>query len=433
MRGDQRWRGVERETLGRATQVRGPAANVEGGQDMPAELQSNSVTPASAQGSTAENNIAGRPIFIHACWRTGSTYIWSKFRAQDDFCAYLEPLHDAFIKTNVKVFEDQFDQKINRVLRHPELARHYFCEYPFRPEGGVEKFEEHFPYERYCLSEKDSDPALHAYIAHLILLARQKGQRPVLQFNRGLLRSRWLTRHFQPVNILLLRNPCDIWASFCSFSNPYFRAVLSCILGQNGSHPLFAPLWEIGDVPSFCRPDFEEDYSFYQRFAEQAGECLRLPFYYFYALTSLYNLAACDVVIDINAITQSEAARRNVTQQLDALGIRISLDDCKIPTTANASDDQAAGDTIQREVIPLLREHLGRELAVPPAVAKRVSAWLSEPSLALLEPFVAQPSETADAAHEMSACRAATSGAWNAQKVHSRKSGIDESAPARAR
>lgn len=319
-----------------------------------------------------------RPIFIHGYWRTGSTYIWAKFREQENCYSYCEPLHDYFTKVRKEDLARTFSANAIRELRHPSLKTFYFLEYPFLPQGGVEKFRKHFSYEHYCLDEDDSDVDLREYVSHLIALAVKKNKRPVLQFNRALLRSRWLKKQFSPVSILLLRSPIDTWKSICSFSHGYFKDVTSCIIGQNGIHKWFLPLREKFRIPRYLGSTFQDTRDYYHRFTQDNEQNLYFMFYYLYILTFLYNIADCDVVMDMNLLSQSSEMRDLVIQQMRAYDIDISLSDCTIPSYKEVSSEEQARKEIEHAVISLLKEHFMTELKLPGAIADTRTTCLSK-------------------------------------------------------
>ncbi len=332
-----------------------------------------------------------RPIFVHACWRTGSTYVWSKFREQPRYRCYLEPLHEAFIASPASRFEAEYQSRVTEKMRHPALRAHYFAEYPFRPAGGVEKFAAHFPYQRYCLAPGDEDPALEEYIGQLLHLAWGNGQIPLLQFNRGLLRSQWLRQKFNSIDVLLLRDPWETWHSYCSFPHRYFITVTACIAGQNRDSAWFQPLRELLDVPCFAGGDMQKDLDFYYEFTGQNEAHLPALFCYFYLLTALHNLRHADVVLDLDHIAASPEARDRAEKALLAHGIELSLADCRLPVKAGARHGWQ-NDAMQR-AWALLERSLREELLVSLDRFGEMAPFLSTTFQEITAEFV-EPSET---------------------------------------
>jgi SAM-dependent methyltransferase len=318
-----------------------------------------------------------RPIFIHAIWRTGSTYIWKKFREQSRYRSYFEPLNELLLKPQREI-ESLQPSSITVRNRHPHIDRFYYAEFPFMTRGGVEFFEKHLPYERYCLHESGADEPLKRYVNHLISLAQENGQVPVLQFNRSLLRVGWLNRNFAPLNILLLRQPMDIWQSYLSFDGLYFPTVVSLILGQNHyKHPL-REITEFQAVPFYVNDSFENEFEYYYQFTQRSLEALYPLFYSFYTLTCAYAARYADCIIDMNEVSANAQVRDALTQRLYDLGIEISLSDCKLPRyTALTPADQEwlAYESVGRK---LLRASVPPSLLLPPGKMKEHELLLGD-------------------------------------------------------
>lgn len=72
-----------------------------------------------------------QPIFIHALFRTGSTYMFEVFRRLgSQYMCFQEPLHEIALhaKTDTAILNDPQDTQKANVLRHPPLSRSYFSE-----------------------------------------------------------------------------------------------------------------------------------------------------------------------------------------------------------------------------------------------------------------------------------------------------------------
>ena len=121
------------------------------------------------------------PVFLQALWRTGSTYLWGKFRSRDEFRGYFEPLHEAlYCKTREKLKAD-YDHAVQK-YGHSFISHNYYDEFNIRASGGAEHFERRFTLERYAMSPQDEDPELKRYIGSLIDNAANEGQAAVMQF-----------------------------------------------------------------------------------------------------------------------------------------------------------------------------------------------------------------------------------------------------------
>jgi hypothetical protein len=271
------------------------------------------------------------PIFIQAMWRTGSTYFWKKFRAQPQYRAYYEPLHELLTKPRERVLSVA-DHRRASALRHPPIDRSYFAEFPFVSKAGVRFFEKPLSYERYCLQESDKDAALHRYISNLITHASRHKQRSVLQFNRGLFRSGWLARNFAPVNILILRKPANIWKSFLSFTDGSFVGVFCIVLGQNKAKwPLkFLPDWL--DLPCCIGPTIEDDYAAYGSIGSELTSRMYPAFFDFYLASTLHCARHADCILDVDELSANPAARVAAQRKLQKFGIQMDFSDCCVPS-----------------------------------------------------------------------------------------------------
>lgn len=278
-----------------------------------------------------------RPIFIQAMWRTGSTYIWKKFRDQPQYRTYYEPLYEVLARP-IQQVRSLESAVTTEYLRHPPLDRPYFDEYPFT-DCGVNFFEKPLSYERYCLAEYDPDDALYIYIRNLMEHAVLQGQFAVLQFNRGLLRAGWLTQHFEPINILILRRPLNIWKSFLSIPDPYFMRSLCTILGQNAAKPplCWLPRWL--DIPCRIHKTIDEDFEFYGPLAVLNAPVFYPAFFDFNLVSTLHCAQYTHCVLDLDEISANPSVRVAAENRLRELGIALSLEDCRLPACNSAPED----------------------------------------------------------------------------------------------
>lgn len=271
-------------------------------------------------------------LFIHALWRTGSTYLWNKYRAQVGRIAYFEPFHEALLDAREATLSDQFVET-NLRLRHPDLKAHYFAEFPFQPEGGVAHFRKELSYDRYILDEEEAAPETAAYLTHLLTHARSCGKIPIFQCNRTAFRTAWMRRRFGGRHLYILRDPIDQFASYLDLAgNPYFLAGTMLVAGKAQQHPLFQPLAEVVTLPRIDRPSVAEEMDLYHRIALQMPvlDVLTVHFY-LWLVGFLYNLKHADFVIDMNLTGESADHRKTVEAKLGGVGFPVSLRDCQLP------------------------------------------------------------------------------------------------------
>lgn len=181
------------------------------------------------------------PIVMQTLWRTRGTYFWSLFRKNPRICAFDEPLHEGLAnKTDQQWFFD-FKFGARRTLRHPTVDRHYFSEYPIRPQGGVPLFKPSLSFDGFIQDETDEDPCLANYLRSLVRFAAAQDQQAYFRFARGGLRAALIRRILGGTHIYLNRPPSEVLASYRSFGpRSYFIAVLTYLVVRYSNHPFCA-------------------------------------------------------------------------------------------------------------------------------------------------------------------------------------------------
>ncbi len=86
------------------------------------------------------------PIWIHAPWRAGSTYVWNKFRSCPKHLAFYEPFHETL--ETLTHADAEATTETSWPSGHPPLDAPYYREFEplLMPGGGVRGFEQAFPY-----------------------------------------------------------------------------------------------------------------------------------------------------------------------------------------------------------------------------------------------------------------------------------------------
>jgi hypothetical protein len=205
------------------------------------------------------------PIFIHSLWRAGSTYLWSRFRALPQICAYYEPFHEALASASEADLAASTPESWSS--GHEPLERPYFAEFlPLIADRGVPGFAKSFSIDHYF----EDDPAILAgedrYVAALIAHARAQAKRPVFGCCRTLGRARWLKRRFGGVHLVLTRNPRQQWYSGylqkIERGNAYFELMPFQILGKSGWEPGRRVARLLG-IDRFDAPSFYQEHDRY--------------------------------------------------------------------------------------------------------------------------------------------------------------------------
>jgi len=303
--------------------------------------------------------IRPHPVFIHSLWRTGSTYIWNKFRESGGFYTYYEPFNEQYLWNTRENFETEFGGGKAAEMSHPELSNNYAHEFPIYSNGGVPLFRKSFSYDDYCLEAGQDAPHLERYVG---MLARYAPRRPVFQFCRSTLRAGWLRDKFNSVNIYILRSPRDQWESYLSFKSNYFNIASFIIAGKNGSSRLIAPLTDSVHIPYFDDDDLGREYAFYSEVT--GGRTLPeqyFVFYYMWLVSLLCALPVCNIVMDMDLVSEDGSAKRAVEGVLKRHSLEMTLDDCRIKKYARFTLPEVEMSRVESDVQALIKSRLGHE------------------------------------------------------------------------
>ncbi|TFH40829.1 MAG: hypothetical protein E4G96_06765 [Chrysiogenales bacterium] len=248
------------------------------------------------------------PVFIHALFRTGSTYLWTKFRKRDDFYCYYEPFNETLGRLDAAYFREfNTRERVTEKNRHPEIEKPYFFEYKkfiLKGKAGVPFFKKSFSYDEFCFVGRNPD--LQRYIDFLIDGAGKRT--PLFQFNRSSMRVSWFKRHYPTsLNIYLFRNPRDQWQSYNDFfqknDNPFFLTMDALIAGKNLAAEKFAPLKLLAPLFGYENSDFQYEELFYRLLYESYTPEERYAiFYYLWLVCLIENILHADYVLSIDAL-----------------------------------------------------------------------------------------------------------------------------------
>jgi hypothetical protein len=180
------------------------------------------------------------PIFIHASWRTSSTWFWLKFRGQSATLCYYEPFHeDLATLTHARAHSLGPGSWKTGASRHPRSSP-YFLE--FRPlirrSGGVRLYRPEIAYQWFMPEGGIAGNLRPQELRYVGLLLRHAGRRekiPVFGFTRSLGRLAALKRHFGGTHIFLYRNLWTQWAAYVGQSaagNRYFLETMLRVMLQ---------------------------------------------------------------------------------------------------------------------------------------------------------------------------------------------------------
>jgi SAM-dependent methyltransferase len=334
-------------------------------------------------------NQGARPIFIHAMWRTGSTYVWKKFRDQQQYRAYFEPFNEYLVHSPAELSEIYSQEKI-KGARHAEDIGSYFNEYPFTAGGGVEYFAKSFAYQKYCLEEGEEAADVERYVANLIDHAHRNGQIPVLQFNRSFMRAGWLNARFRPINIVLVRRPFATWRSFLSFGTGFLTLVYLVTAQNREKEPMkYVADWH--QAPPLTAATHEEEALFYWRYASKPDSTLYSTFYEFDLAGILSCSRYADCILDMDELTVNPKARDAAEARLRELGIKLSLQDCSLPSYTAESAEEKEWLAYEGVARKLLRKRLPSRFMLTPGKLKEHEPMLGDYFREIYSEFALHP------------------------------------------
>ena len=324
----------------------------------------------------AARPVAHRPIFLHSLWRTGSTYVWSRFRAAEGARCYYEPLHDGLARLNRRRIA-RGTAEIVEQNSHPQLNAPYFAEYaPLLAARGVRGYRPRFAYSRFALEPADTDAELQAYLAGLIAAARREGRTPVLGMNRSDLRISWMRSRFQSYDISVDREPADIFSSYISQmykGNYYYFTKSMLIVELNRHHPIFAPFADRLKLRSKTEQLYENPKAFYHAILDgMSRESLYALTLYIWAVRSLHALSCCDLVVDL-ALADRRGYRAELSERIAAdCGLEVDFSDMQTaqPETSIRLAQQKA---VERDLLAILPIDALRPFIDRDRLAKRMA------------------------------------------------------------
>jgi hypothetical protein len=275
------------------------------------------------------------PIFLHGGWRCGSTYLWNKFRVQDDVLAFCEPFNERLARCTADAILRDTEHAWDS--RHPQLNAPYFAEYlPLLNGKGVAGYEERFALRRYFVpTHQPLDEA--AYLASLLRLADTADKQAVLGFSRSLGRVGAIKRVFGGHHVVLIRDPVQQWLSARSqrlkHGSPYFELGHFMILGLASRLSVAGRIASWLGIPHLRFGSYGHHYRLLRRRFEPLDDELSYrAFIAVYLLSYMKALRHADVVVDIDRLSGSrpyaEALSRNLLQ---TTGVDLDFADCSLP------------------------------------------------------------------------------------------------------
>ncbi|MFT4925260.1 MAG: hypothetical protein ACI8WB_001352 [Phenylobacterium sp.] len=294
------------------------------------------------------SNNTNKPIFLHGLWRTGSTYFWNKFKqSSTDLRCFFEPFHHSLHKSHEELCLDF--QKASSRFDLKFVRNNYYAEYEAGA-NGVEGYDWHFTTDDYHITPPSPSKPIGRYIAGLCQQARDNQQRPLLQFNRGILRGDWLDKEFDASSIYIIRSPQDSLNSYNRLNGTrklnYYMSCYLGIIGRNSKLPLFKEMAEYLNVGYYESGTFGCHLKHYAKALNRLPEQKRVEmFSFFWTLGICEATKYADGVLDTSlALERDQCA---VALQFEytiehATGEKLDLSDLNIRSYSDGALETSA-------------------------------------------------------------------------------------------
>ena len=323
-------------------------------------------------------------IFIHAWWRSGSTYIWSKLRENKSCRCYYEPLNEKIADLNVVEVKASPDLDVSRNLRHPIPTKHYFAEYAKLLRSENLHYSPELAYQRYFLQPGQADERLHEYLGGLISSASAASRRAILCFCRSQMRSAWMKQTFGGIHVAQIRNPVDQWASFKIEPDYFIVNMIEIALALRGLHP--HAFEHIEPFEQFARQLSKRSSvpndlvaKIIRQFISQK-DCFDV-FLVIWIASALQAIACSDFLLDIDLLSTDLDYRNTTSRWFDLIGCPVNFSDCESPTSPDlfSSFESAIGGAVQA-----IRSGASSLVVTDPAVVTKCLPSLSSLSRRIL-------------------------------------------------
>lgn len=288
-----------------------------------------------------------RALFIHSGWRTGSTYVWTKFRQHPACIGFYEPFNEMLSAMSATdIYTARHDLA---ALKHSEIGLPYFHEYiPLLGPKGHPLFRLEFSYRNYFAAGEPL-PDQRAYVESLLGLAAKLGKRPVLGFVRSLGRAAWFRQAFaEAANIVVIRSPLGQWLSARQLAqqhnHEFFDPMQTLILAQaRGSAAVVEEARRRG-IPRLDDHPLPAALALAHQLSAKASPGERFErFAALYVLSYLAALPNADLVVDMDRLSAEPAYQAETAAAIHALtGLEMDFSDAAMPRHADPDVDLTA-------------------------------------------------------------------------------------------
>jgi hypothetical protein len=290
---------------------------------------------------------AKSPLFLHSLFRSGSTYLFDKFRRVDQLYCYQEPCNEALIDLDTQ--PDGFlkcPAYDSRMLRHPTLTEPYFFEFHCVRDRLKGLFRKPFSFEEYFTGPRLPN-AQRRYFGTLIEAAPR---RPLLQFCRSSGRIEALKNEFRGLHVHLWREPRGQWWSYKI--SDYFDAATQATYNARELPTVLGKIRVLAGIRRFQGRSVNREICFYRSHPMGTRESY-IAFFGVWLYSFIeYERHACETIC-INKLNDV-AYRARVTQALARAGIDgLEFSDAKLANPMFSETEAAFYEGIESEVAQL--------------------------------------------------------------------------------
>lgn len=266
-------------------------------------------------------------VFIHSSFRTGSTWLWSKFRENPECYCYYEIFNEILGEIN---FKNLLQSAADWNSHHPRGAP-YFSEFsPLLDHAhGIAGFNKDMALSDFFLNpEGDSDQIrrTEAYLASLVNLAQRNKRVPVLSCTRSIGRAGLTKELIGGTHILIRRRLLNQWFSYSNQAlnkNTYFFNTIVRTVNSRYADGFIAVLQNILKANDISEESFGVDH-----------DTLLIVFLCLHIYLYVKHQDDFDVIIDFRKeVTHADlvSAARQVAENTQ---VRVDLSDYRDPISA---------------------------------------------------------------------------------------------------
>lgn len=324
-----------------------------------------------------------RSLFIHSGWRTGSTYVWTKFRQHTACIGFYEPFNEMLSAMSpTDIYTARHDLA---ALKHSEIGLPYFHEYiPVLGPKGHPLFKLEFSYRNYFVADEPLAEQ-QAYIETLLGLAGKLGRLPALGFVRSLGRVGWFRDTFaDPVNIVVIRSPVGQWLSARQLAlehqHEFFDPMQTLILAQaRGSGAIVEEAKRLG-VPRLEEHPLYAALELARQLSARLSPAERFArFGALYVFSYLAALPNADLVIDMDRLSADATYQAETASAVHRLtGLEIDFSDAAMPRRVDPDVDLSDALASLRARLPAMplphaSRDAGREAEARALLARKLA------------------------------------------------------------